>query len=170
MVETDASDFALGCVLSQYQGRRLHPVAFYSRKLNPAERNYEIHNKKLLAIMEAFKEWDRYLVGEGENEPITVYTDHRNLQTFLTKKEWNNRQRRWTEKLTNYNFKIVYRPGTQGGKPDALSRLPEYHSEEEAPRDEQTILKPEHFQISVIHRKRDSQRGMEPVKSKLQAL
>ena len=76
VVETDASDFALGCVLSQYQGRRLHPVAFHSRKLNPAERNYEIHDKELLAIVEAFREWKRYLAGEGKDEPITVYTDH----------------------------------------------------------------------------------------------
>jgi len=59
VVETDASDFALGCVLSQYQGRRLLPGAFHSRKLNSAERNYEIHDKELLAIMDAFKEWKR---------------------------------------------------------------------------------------------------------------
>ena len=84
MVETDASDFALGCVLSQYQGRWLHPVVFHSRKLNSAERNYEIHDKELLAIMEVFKEWKRYLW--GEEEPVTVYTDHQNLQSFLTKK------------------------------------------------------------------------------------
>jgi len=90
VVETDASDFALGCVLSQYQGSRLHPVAFHSRKLNSAERNYEIHDKELLAIMEAFKEWKRYLW--GEEEPVTVYTDHQKLQSFLTKKVWNKRQ------------------------------------------------------------------------------
>ena len=59
MVDPDASDFGLGCVLFQYQGGRLHPVAFHSRKLNSAERNYEIHDKELLAIIEAFKEWKR---------------------------------------------------------------------------------------------------------------
>jgi len=57
VVETDTGDFALGSLLSQYQGRRLHPVAFHSRKLNSAKTNYEIHDKELLAIMEAFKEW-----------------------------------------------------------------------------------------------------------------
>ena len=56
MVETDASNFALGCVLSQYQGKQLHPVAFHSCKLRSAEWNYEIHDKELLAIMEVFKE------------------------------------------------------------------------------------------------------------------
>jgi len=90
VVETDARDFALGCVLSQYQGRRLHPVAFHSRKLNSAARNYEIRDKELLAIMEAFKEWKRYLW--GEEEPVTVYTDHQNLQSFLTKKVWSQQQ------------------------------------------------------------------------------
>jgi len=56
-VETDASDFALGCVLSQYQGRWLHPVPLHSLKLNSADRNYEIHDKQLLAIIEPFREW-----------------------------------------------------------------------------------------------------------------
>ena len=57
IVETDASDFALGCVLSQFKDRRLHPVAFHSRKLSDAERNYKIHDTELLAILEAFKAW-----------------------------------------------------------------------------------------------------------------
>jgi len=99
VVKTDASDIALGSVLSQYQRRRLHPVACDSRKLNSAERNYEIHHKKLLAIMEALKEWKRHLC--GSEEPVTVYTDHQNLQSFLTKMVWNQRQIRWAQELTN---------------------------------------------------------------------
>ena len=70
MVETEAGDFALGCVLSQFKDKRLHPVAFRSSKLNPAERNYEIHDKELLAILEAFKEWNYYRV--GSDKPVTV--------------------------------------------------------------------------------------------------
>jgi len=101
--------------------------------------------------MEAFKEWKRYLW--GEEEPVTVYTDHQNLQSFLTKKVWNQRQIRWPQELTNYNFKIVYRPRSRGGKPDALSRRPEYRPEEGARHSEQSILKSEHFQISVVHQK-----------------
>jgi len=160
VVETDASDLALGCVLSQYQGRRLHPVALHFRKLNSTERNYEIHDKELLAIMESFKEWKRYLW--GEEEPITVYTDHQNLQSFLTKKVWNQRQIRWAQELTNYNFKIVYRPGSRGEKPDALSRRPEYRPEEGACHSKQPILKSEHFQISVIHQKRRAETALIP--------
>ena len=70
IVETDASDFALDCVLSQFKNKRLHAVAFHSRKLSDAERNYEIHDKELLAILEAFTEWPHSLV--GTKDPITV--------------------------------------------------------------------------------------------------
>jgi len=84
VIETDASDFALGSILSQYLGKRLHPVAFHSRKLNDAERNYEIHDKELLAILEAFREWKHYLL--EADDPVTVYTDHQNVQHFLTTK------------------------------------------------------------------------------------
>jgi len=61
VVGTEASDFALGLVMSQYQPRRLHPVAFHSRTLTSAERNYKIDDKELPAIMEAVEEWKRYL-------------------------------------------------------------------------------------------------------------
>ena len=108
--------------------------------------------------MEAFKEWKRYLW--GEEEPVTVYTDHQNLQSFLTKKVWNQRQIRWAQELTNYNFKIVYRPGSRGGKPDALSRRPEYRPQEGARHSELSILKLEHFQISVIHQKQNAETGL----------
>jgi len=158
VVETDTSDIALGCVLSQYQGSPLHPLAFHSPQLNSVERNYEIHDKELLAIMEAFKEWKRYLW--GEEEPVMVYTDHQNLQSFLTKKVWNQQQIRWAQELTNYNFKIVYRPGRIGGKPDTLSRRPEYRPEEGARHAEQSILKTEHVQKSVIHQKGNAERAL----------
>jgi len=151
VVETDASDYALGCILSQFHGKRPHPVAFHSRKLALAERNYDIHNKELLAIVVAFMEWRHYL--EGTEKPVTVYTDHQNLQYFLTMKVWTHRQIRWAQRLCGFNFKIVYRPGTKGGKPDALSRQPEYRPEEGATYREQQILQPKHsgkFQLAVV--------------------
>jgi len=119
-------------------------VAFHSRKLNSAERNYKIHDKKLLAIMEAFKEWKEYLW--GEEEPVTVYTDNQNLQSFLTKKVLNKLQVRWAQELKNHNLKIVYRPGSRGGKPDALSRRPVYRPAKGARHTEQSIFKTEPFQ------------------------
>ena len=108
--------------------------------------------------MEAFREWKHYLL--GADEPVTVYTDHQNLQYFLTTKVWNPRQIRWAQWLANFNFKIVYRPGSRGAKPDALSRRPEYRPEEGATHCEQSILKPEHFEISCCHRKDRIQVGL----------
>ena len=87
VIETDASDFPLGYIFSQFLGKQLHPVAFHSRKLNDAERNYEMHAMELLAILEAFREWKHSLL--GVDEPVTVYTDYQNLQYFLTTKVWN---------------------------------------------------------------------------------
>jgi len=117
MVETDASDYALDCFLSQFHSKRLHHVAFHSRKLSPAEQNYDIHDKELLAIIVAFMEWRHYL--EGIEKLVTVYTDHQKLQYFLRTKVWTHRQIRWPQRLCGFNFKIVYRRGTKGGKPDA---------------------------------------------------
>ena len=108
--------------------------------------------------MEAFRELTHYLLGAVE--PVTVYTDHQNLQYFLTSKVWNPRQIRCAQWLANLNFKIVYRAGSRGGKPDALSRLPEYCPEEGATHREQSIMKPEHFEISCCHRKDSIQVGL----------
>ena len=79
IIETDASDFAIGAVLSQRDNEgRLHPVAFYSRKFQPAEINYEIHDKELLAIVDAFKHWRHYC--EGAAHQVQVFCDHQNLE------------------------------------------------------------------------------------------
>jgi len=150
-METDASGYALGYILLQFHGKRLHPVAFDSRKLSPAERNYDIHDKELLAILVAFMEWKHYL--EGTEKLITVYTDYQNLQYFLTTQAWTHRQIRWAQKLCGFNCKIIYRPGIKAGKPEALSRPPEYRPEEGARHREQQILKHQHFgkfQIAVV--------------------
>jgi hypothetical protein len=91
IVETDASDFALGAVLSQRNDENLlHPVAFHSRKFTPAEINYEIHDKELLAIVNSFKHWRRYC--EGAVYQVQVFSDHQNLEYFTTTKVLNRRQ------------------------------------------------------------------------------
>jgi len=104
--------------LSLFKDKRLHLVVFHSRKLNLAARNYDIDDKELLAILEAFKERNNYLV--GGDKPVTVYTDHQNLQNFLPTEFWNQRQIRWAQRLSDYHFKSVYCPEKRGGKPDAL--------------------------------------------------
>src|SRR6266481_430695 len=123
-IETDASNFALGGGLSQKHEGRMHPVAFHSRKLSPAECNYDIHDIEMLAIIEALKSWRHYCL--GANHTIEILTNHQNLRYFTSTKNLNQRQARWAEVLSQFDFIINYRPGTSGGKPDALSRRPEY--------------------------------------------
>ena len=121
IMEADASDFALGSILSQ-QGddEQLHPVAFHSRKFNAAEINYEVHDKELLAIVDSFEQW-RHLL-EGSLHQVLVYSDHKNLTYFHNARVLTRRQARWAQFLTRFEFKILYRPGSQQGKADALSR------------------------------------------------
>ena len=123
IIETDASNFALGCILSQRHEGRLHPVAFHSQKMSPAERNYDIHDKEMSAIVDTFKVWRHYCHGA---KTIPVYTDHNNLKYFMEAKTLNGRQARWAAYLSQFDFKVIYRPGSQAGKPDALSRRSEY--------------------------------------------
>lgn len=144
IVETDASDYVSAAVLSQYDDEGiLHPVAFYSKKHSVAECNYEIYDKELLAIVRAFEEWRPFL--EGATHPIRVLSDHRNLEYFMSTKNLNRRQARWSEFLSRFDFVIVYRPGKAGGKPDSLTRrsgdLPE-GGDERLQNLSQTVLKP----------------------------
>jgi hypothetical protein len=120
-LETDASGFATGAVLSQKDEEgKLHPVAFLSKSLNPAERNYDIFDKELLAIIRAFKEW-RHLL-QGTEKAIQVVTDHKNLEYFSSSKQLNQCQICWMNFLVDFNFQILYRPGNQNKKADILSR------------------------------------------------
>ena len=121
VLETDASDWASGGILSQYdENGILRPVAYFSSKHSPAECNYEIYDKELLAIIKSLEEWRPELQGT-ENE-FEIVTDHKNLEYFTTTKALNQRQVRWSEFLSQYNFRIVYRPGSKAVRPDALSR------------------------------------------------
>ncbi|KAG9590724.1 hypothetical protein KCU77_g7839, partial [Aureobasidium melanogenum] len=117
IVETDASDFVSGGILSQYDNEGiLRPVAFFSRKHNPAECNYEIYDKELMAIVRAFETWRPEL--EGSSSLVKVITDHKNLEYFTTTKQLSQRQARWSEFLSRFDFKIIYRPGKQAYHPE----------------------------------------------------
>lgn len=116
-VQTDASDFALGGVLLQNS----HPVAFESRKLNKAERNYSASEKELLAIIHCLRVWRHYLLGSH----VTVRTDNTPSSHFLTQKALTPKQARWQEYLGEYNVTLEYNPGTVNNVADALSRKAE---------------------------------------------
>src|SRR5277367_4541788 len=140
--ETDASDFAMGAVISQRgDDGKLYPIMFMSRKFIDAELNYEIYDKEMLAIVEAMDRHRHYFEGLGQK--TTVYSDHKNLLCFTETKVYNRRQARWAEKLSRFDFIIVFRPGKEGGKPDALSRRPDYCiSQEEINSQAFALLKP----------------------------
>ncbi|RCI10688.1 hypothetical protein L249_5387 [Ophiocordyceps polyrhachis-furcata BCC 54312] len=121
VVETDCSGEALGGCLSQTgEDKILRPVAYHSQKLQPAERNYTIHDKELLAVISCLKAWSAEL--RSVAEPFTILTDHKALEHFTTPKEMSERQARWAEVLSLFNFHLRYRPGSQASRPDALSR------------------------------------------------
>jgi len=81
-METDALDYVYGAVLSQknLEDQKYHPVAFYSKSMNPAERNYRISDKEALAIVQALQHWRHWL--EGTTIPVEIITDHKNLEYF----------------------------------------------------------------------------------------
>jgi len=129
IVETDASDYALAAILSiQLENGEIHPVAFHSRSFNPTELNYDVHDKELFAIFEAFRIWRHYL--DGSALPVDVVTDHKNLEYFATTKILNRRQARWSEYLCQFNLIIRFRPGKLGTKPDALTRRWDVYAKE----------------------------------------
>ena len=122
-IETDASKYVCSGILSQQcEDGKWSPVAYLSKTMQDAECNYDIYDKELLAIVQALKEWKRYT--RGSPRPVQVFTDHKNLVTFMSTKELSNRQGRGQEFLSQYNFRIIYRPGKEGKKPDALTRRP----------------------------------------------
>ncbi|KAI1003201.1 hypothetical protein K3495_g5003 [Podosphaera aphanis] len=120
-LETDASDRGIGGVLLHLDpSGNLKSVAFFFRKLSPAEFTYEIYDKELLVIVQAFEEWRPGL--EGSPIPVEVVTDYKALEYFMKSRLLSRRQARWSELLSRFNFVICYRPGNQNGTADALSR------------------------------------------------
>ncbi|CAI7920936.1 unnamed protein product, partial [Closterium sp. NIES-54] len=117
-VVTDASDFAVGAVLLQDFGNGLQPIAYESRKMQPPERNYLLHDKEMLAIVHAFRTWRCYLTGAD----VTIRTDHKSLQYMRSQPQLNLRQIRWLDYLeSNFSYTITYKKGANNIA-DALTR------------------------------------------------
>src|SRR5437868_13551874 len=126
--KTDASDFVSTGMMSQRDAEGiLHPVAYYSKKHNPAECNYDIYDKELMAVVWAFEERRYYLIGKKVN----ILTDHQNLKYFTTKRPLNRRQVRRSKFLMQFDYHIEYQPGKLNSKADTLTRM-KGGSEEEA--------------------------------------
>jgi len=99
-------------------------VAFISKLLNTTERNYEIHNKEMLAVIRCLEAWRHYL--EGAKLEFKIWTDHKNLQYFMVSQKLNQRQARWALYLLRFSFTLKHIPGKSMGKADRLSRRPDW--------------------------------------------
>jgi hypothetical protein len=99
---SDASKKGLGCVLMQNG----NVIAYASRQLKPYKQNYPTHNLELAAVVFALKIWKHYLYGEQ----CKIYTDHKSLKYFFTRKELNMRQKRWLKLIKDYDCEINYHP------------------------------------------------------------
>jgi hypothetical protein len=108
-MEVDALAFATGGVILQEQTSDglHHPIAFRLESLFKLERNYEIYNRELLAIVRGLEDWRHYLIGLPE--PFTIAADHRNLEYWTKACNLNCCQAWWYLTLAEYNFTLVYK-------------------------------------------------------------
>ena len=118
ILDTDASNFGIGAVLSQIQDERERVVSYASRSLNKAERNYCVTDKELLAVRYFIEHFRYYLLGRK----FTLRTDHQAIRWLFTMKQPKGRLARWLETLASYEFEIEYRPGSKHLNADGMSR------------------------------------------------
>ncbi len=121
ILEIDSFDYVNDEVLFQYDDEEvLHSIVFYSKNMFSAECNYEIYDKELLIIIQAFEHW--WFELKLTDISIKMFIDHQALILLMKDKELSRRQMRWTQKLTDFNFRIMYWSDKQNIKIDALTR------------------------------------------------
>ena len=139
-MEVDASDYATGGVLStECEDGLWRPIAFLSKLLNKTERNYEIHNKEMLAIVRGLEAW-RHLLEEAQSK-FEIWTDHKNLEYFMKAQKLNRRQACWALYLSQFDFTLKHVPGTKIGKADGLSRRSDWKVGVERDNENQVFIK-----------------------------
>ncbi len=130
-IETDVLGYAIGGIFSQLTSDtsgQWHPVAFFFRKMIPAETRYETYDGKFLAIVEAFKTWRHYL--KGCKHKVLMLTNQNNLQRFIDTKSLSSRQVQWAQKLSRYYFRIDYQQAKANGTADAFFQYFQQNTEE----------------------------------------
>jgi hypothetical protein len=134
-LEVNASQYATGAVLSQKdEHNRMRIVGSVSRSFNPAERNYDIHDRELLAIIHGLRAWRHLLLSSPH--VITILTDHKNLTYYRHVQRITRRVARYLGELAEYNFVLQHKPGTQN-RADGFSRRPDLETGE---RDNESVL------------------------------
>ena len=118
-LETDASDFATGAVLSIQKDDKWHPIAFSSHAMSPEEQNYPVADKEMLSIIRALEQWRHYL--EGAKHQFDIWNDHANLQWFMKRQDLNRHQAQWAQYLSRFSFLWSHKAGSTMEKADALS-------------------------------------------------
>ena len=120
IIKTNASDHTTAAVISQEIEGGLQPLGFMSKKMTSAEQNYTITEKEMLAIIQAVKEWRKYL--EGFKTRAKIITDHKNLTYFQEAKITNRQQGKWALEIQDVPYHITYKKGEENVVANALSR------------------------------------------------
>jgi RNase H-like domain found in reverse transcriptase len=124
ILDTNASKYAIGAVLSQDYPDGRHPITYFSKSLLDAKTNYGIYDQELLAIIKAVTAF-RYLFLEAQ-EPFIIRTNHKNLKYFKSLPKISTQQVRWHKFLQDYNFKLEHFPGKSNMIADLLSRRKDF--------------------------------------------
>jgi RNase H-like domain found in reverse transcriptase len=147
-IESDASKVATSMVLTQLDSNGdWHPIAFLSKTFTETKRKYEIYNQELLGIIRALKKWRHYIQGSGHM--MVIYSDHKNLTYFRTAQKLNDRQARWSPYLSGFDLKLIHLPGTKMVQSDALSRQPDYGTDEQMEEEDKVVL-PDNLFIKLL--------------------
>jgi len=150
-VKADASNYATGGVLSMKGPDKLwRLVTFISKSLSDTERNYEIHDKEMLAVVKCLEAWRHFL--EETMTRFEIWTDHKNLEYFMKVQKLNRRQARWTLYLSRFNFMLKHVPGSKMGKADSLSRRPDWEVGVERNNEDETLVKPKWLEVRRTER------------------
>ena len=138
-IECDASKYALGAVLTQLDNNGdCHPVAFLSKTFNETECNYEIYDRKLLAIIWALEEWQHYIQGSGHT--TVIYSDHQNLTYFRLAQKFNQQQAQWSLYLSEFDVKLTHQPVSKMVQSNTLSQQPNFILDKDTNNENMTLL------------------------------